>query len=98
MFLLTAHSALVSRFLRQFIVGRRFYRAAWMGVKHGSLGMDALVRNSNMSLPSPVYSVYLVAGRPGGERGHGKIKTKNRGQKLSIPYMLWRISLAKSNQ
>lgn len=27
----------------QFIVGRRFYRAAWMGVKHGSLGMDALV-------------------------------------------------------
>ena len=28
----------------QFIVGRRFYRAAWMGVKHGSLGMDALVR------------------------------------------------------
>lgn len=27
----------------QFVVGRRFYRAAWMGVKHGSLGMDALV-------------------------------------------------------
>lgn len=27
----------------QLIVGRRFYRAAWMGVKHGSLGMDALV-------------------------------------------------------
>lgn len=27
----------------QVIVGRRFYRAAWMGVKHGSLGMDALV-------------------------------------------------------
>ena len=31
----------------QFIVGRRFYRAAWMGVKHGSLGMDALVRSRN---------------------------------------------------
>ncbi|CAM9921278.1 unnamed protein product, partial [Ectocarpus sp. 13 AM-2016] len=27
----------------QFVVGRRFYRAAWMGIKHGSLGMDALV-------------------------------------------------------
>lgn len=27
----------------QFVVGKRFYRAAWMGVKHGSLGMDALV-------------------------------------------------------
>lgn len=27
----------------QLIVGRRFYRAAWLGAKHGSLGMDALV-------------------------------------------------------
>ena len=27
----------------QIIVGRRFYRAAWLGAKHGSLGMDALV-------------------------------------------------------
>lgn len=27
----------------QFVVGRRFYRAAWLGAKHGSLGMDALV-------------------------------------------------------
>eukprot|EP00903_Cladosiphon_okamuranus_P012938 g12081.t1 len=27
----------------QIVVGRRFYRAAWLGVKHGSLGMDALV-------------------------------------------------------
>lgn len=27
----------------QLVVGSRFYRAAYMGAKHGSLGMDALV-------------------------------------------------------
>eukprot|EP00752_Nemacystus_decipiens_P009679 g8648.t1 len=44
----------------QLVVGRRFYRAAWLGAKHGSLGMDALVVMGTSSAYLFSVSVLLV--------------------------------------